>query len=340
MIRALLIVLVLVTPTFAQRFPTTDSDEVNAILQSSNTVFYSRSTMPPAYQFDGGVHNVFYNISADPTEQRTGPGNHFEFPWKEAAGIHPNSTSKTTGIKALSLPVRNGKYLPIVYWTQQVGRYPAVRWIFPVGTEILECLFIADGNTWYPFELRRRTRLEDSWGAEVYSPIRDQNDLPGRMALLRRTETIEDAKHVRKAFRTKATHYALPPINRLDVHRVLSGTFYDVTGNRFGLTASNAFNLVPDKYFGAFAGSDTDSCMDCHQDTMKSVDLFDRARDWYGLVRGDDAIISFHPFEKSSISSNGTRRPIVMNRLMIQKGMLAKYNPRIHSKEFYSQRRR
>lgn len=320
---------------FSQTFPSTDSEEIAAIVQDPRTFFYDDSVIPPAYQHAGGLHDVRYNISADPNE-RVGHG--FEFPWRSSAGSHPQSKSKTTGIKALLLPPD----LPVVYWTEQRNGHPVVRWIFPRNTEVLECLFIQDaGKTWYPYELRRRTRLKDTWGIAVYAPIKTRDDLelhvPG-IKLTSQTNIMRDPKHVRKAFHVRQREFILPTIPAATVRKVLSGTFQEITGERFPLTARERFSIVPDRYFGAFAGDDENSCVTCHSDTAVSVRAFDRGRDWYGRIRGDDGILSFHPFAKSSISRNGFTVAARINPQLKSRGMVAKFNPSTHTKENYRQR--
>jgi hypothetical protein len=307
--------------------PRVDDEDVDRMIRNPS-FYYTSSTIPPAFQFDRGVHYGPHNFSADSREP---VGNGFEFPWKLPAGLSERSRSQVKAVKMVVLP---GK--PIVWWSS--GGW--VRWVFPRRTSIFECLFLVDPTTkqWHPFELRQRTRTNGDWDTAVFSPVAEPTDIAAaigrKVSLLRRKSRIRSSHPDRTAFDVTATYWELPPLSRQETIRVLSRPFADVTGARVPLTSRQSFSIVPDGFM-PHVGSDGDHCMDCHNDTMRSVDTFARTRDWYGLIRGDDGILSFHPFDGSSISSNGTRRPITINRTLLARGFVARYDRRVHLRADY-----
>jgi hypothetical protein len=62
---------------------------------------------------------------------------------------------------------------------------------------------------------------------------------------------------------------------------------------------------------------------------------FDAARGWYGHVRGDDGIFSFHPIDPSRISRNGATIQPLLNRHLVEAGIVAAYDPARHPGDLY-----
>lgn len=60
-------------------------------------------------------------------------------------------------------------------------------------------------------------------------------------------------------------------------------------------------------------------------------------RGWYGRVRGNDAIFSFHPIEPSSISYNGADQQVRFRQSFVHAGMIEKFNITKHREDFYQE---
>ena len=88
-------------------------------------------------------------------------------------------------------------------------------------------------------------------------------------------------------------------------------------------------------YEGAFLPVSRQECRRCHEQIDQQVRVFERNRDWYGRIRGNDEIFSFHPFEPASISPNGFNRTVNMRQELVNAGLLAKFDPAKHNERFY-----
>jgi hypothetical protein len=102
-------------------------------------------------------------------------------------------------------------------------------------------------------------------------------------------------------------------------------------------TTDAPFHIVPARYDAGFIEVDQLSCMRCHDTVNQHVNDFDFGRDWYGRVRGSDGIFSIHPFDPSCISYNGISLPTRLNQSLISAGLLAPFDPQIHSTAVYHQ---
>jgi hypothetical protein len=102
-------------------------------------------------------------------------------------------------------------------------------------------------------------------------------------------------------------------------------------------TTDAAFHIVPARYDAGFIEVDQVSCMRCHDTVNRHVNDFNFGRDWYGRVRGSDGIFSIHPFDPGCISYNGTSVPARLNQSLMHAGLLAQFDPRVHSTEIYHQ---
>ncbi len=299
-------------------------------------LYFDERDFPPACQFDhlGPVsfHSVAYNISAEPRE-RYGNGNR-EFPWGKTGGL--DKVQGAAAFKFLRLPP--GK--PIVWWREARKYY---RWRFPNGASVGEVLTMrcADGQ-WRPFEVRLRHRGETSWHVEILKPYPTADELAAEVKRLRpdwsrdpqlaaalaelaaprleRSELVD--RHPQPAFqRETRSRHVLPDFgDDLAVALLERPAFSHATGDTwagsdcFAPTAKKP-SIVPVGYQGHLLGSDDQACATCHDTTHKSVDDFDAGRDWYGLIRGDDGIFSFHPAKPGCISYNGFPRPVAMRHI-------------------------
>lgn len=355
-------------------FPKVDDKATQAVLDDPALLLYTDREMPRAYQiWDGllrGVHAVRYNISADGGEP-FGNANQ-EFPWGDPGGLH--RTNGTTAFRFLLLPERNGQKLPVVWYPKQRpgDAQPGYAWIFPVGTTIGEVLLLRgpDGRD-YPFEVRTRTRENGSWEMDAFRPFPTPESLSDRIKEIEPTweaqpvlrsavATLEGRgryrvarlvdQHPRRTFDQQSFLDELPPLPAALVAKLLtSTTFKSALGTSWreagkliaaSPTTQSAFHVVPANYDAAFVVVDHESCMRCHDQVAAHVDTFDMPRDWYGRVRGSDGIFSFHPFDPSSISTNGSSWPVRMRPALVQAGIVARYDPARHPKELYQEMRK
>jgi hypothetical protein len=251
-----------------------------------------------------GVHNRTYNISADKPRERFGNPN-LELPWK-TGGLDdcPNAGS----YKFYRLPPDGS----ITYWRDGRGAY---QWRYPDGTLFGEVLTVDDAT----FEVRTMVKHEGEWQFHVYRPFGQRSEI----------EEFIVAEET-KADRLRNEH----PVRIIDevaladdvelkpeaVQQVLARPFREVTdvvfaesesGKRcYAPTASKQGQIVPVRYQGGFFHGQT--CVQCHQTVGKSADELQPGRDWYGVVRGSDSVLSFSIFDDRCASRNGISQPVIL----------------------------
>lgn len=104
-------------------------------------------------------------------------------------------------------------------------------------------------------------------------------------------------------------------------------------------TAQGASSLVPHQFFGGLIPMTQKSCMNCHDSAGRHVDNFDphpsqmyasapgdarRARTWYNGVRGDDGILSFHPFSADAVARGANTDANALNRCLVENGLVVR----------------
>lgn len=319
-------------------------------LKQKDLIFYNDEVMPPAYQdWDGGlqgVHSPSYNISAVRGEP-IGNANR-EFPWGSPAGLHESPNFKA--FRFVSIP--DGK--AITYWRERLPRDSSRSyvWEYPAGTTFGEILLVTDpeGYDW-TFELRTRTRTDKGWTMNAFRPFTTQAELAARIKQLvpNWSETPELAKIVKGeaekeetrqlsnqhdliTFNSTALVTYLPAIDAKLVRKLLDTPFKSALGQEwkkgadgveaFAPTTDAAFHIVPKNYKGGFVEVSSNSCMRCHDTTLKHSRDFQPSRDWYGRVRGSDSIFSFHIFEPGSISYSGFSVPTNIRQELVNAGLL------------------
>ena len=316
-------------------------------------------------------HNAEYNISGDYLEQIKGHGKggnaNIEFPWNNPGGSGNNIG--ITNIKFINLP--EGK--PIVYFNNvldkdnwpSIGRsipQNGVSWIYPVGTVFGEALTVKGPQGLYIFELRLRYRQQEHWEIAIYRPYITINDLikliekyePQSDIVEKLTNNLQkitqkrfyDPEHkTQLAIDVKGFEYVLPDMSENLVHNILTQTeFVNCNGSEFykddniqvfAPTTRQDFSIVPKNYEGNFAGADSNSCNNCHKHTEVACNRFDAPRQWYGRVSGSDKILSFHIIDLSSVANNGETLPIRFRKEFVNAGIVEKYDPQKHTREYY-----
>lgn len=168
------------------RMPCVLDPTLAAILESTDTMFYDRTTLIPGYQDSFGDDVVaptgFRPNTIDPELINLAvPGGHnwilmeqelgaFHFPFGQPGGFGP---ADGAAVDFWHVPRAGGALLPVVWWfrepTELTHRY---EWMFPKGTVFGELLYVrAPDGQLHVFEIRTRTRELDGWRADVYRPF-------------------------------------------------------------------------------------------------------------------------------------------------------------------------
>ncbi len=323
---------------YRQFLPATEDDWLQSIF-AGELLFYTDKEMPRAYQLDAGAHSPSYNISAKQPTEPYGNAN-VEFPWGHPGGMHrsPNASA----VRFVQLPG------PILWWQEQLVRrgWPiqsmAMRWEYPEKTTFAEILLVHDAqNQRHTFEVRTRTKRQGVWRANVFRPFTTRAELdavledrlppmkldPPRLTVGRLKSTQPD--HV--VIDRTAVLDELPELSPVLVRHLLNRPFKSALGEEwirqgdtpgYAPTTKAPFHIVPKDYDGAYLEIATKACMTCHEGVIEHVDKFDYRREWYGRVRGDDAIFSFHPFEPADISHNGFSKWPRVRQSLVDAGLL------------------
>jgi len=247
----------------------------------------------------------------------------------------------------------------IEWWQEYVPpdrQGTTIRWEYPAGTIFGEILTVhAPSGGDYTFELRTRAKQSDgTWKVNAYRPFNTPKELATAVkrvdpkwrddaqtaALVRHLEappapniwTLQD-RHPRPVLQPhQAQIDHLPPLDEKLVTRLLTrspfhsalGQEWQVVNGIAGHAASTKadFHVVPRGYTAAFFSVDSKGCMACHDSAGKHADDFEPFRDWYGRVRGDDRIFSFHIFDPGSIDYNGISRQVRFRPELVNAGLL------------------
>lgn len=347
--------------------------EMRKVLSDPNLILYTDDEIPRAYQFWSGdlpgVHLANYNISANGSEP-FGNGNR-EFPWGHPAGTH--RTTGVEAFRFLSLPKdKDGKIQPVVWFRKRLPGDGTMgyAWTYPVGTVVGEVLAMTgpDGLA-YTFEMRVRTREYGYWDVDVFRPFPTASALSRRIKELRpdweqdenlvkvvnhldspvemKSLRLVDSQPAKRTFDQTMGIDSLPAIGDTKlVGQLLTSTpFKSSMGEvwresssgvkTYAPTTKAEFHVIPAKYDAGFVQVDRTSCMRCHDSVAHNVSEFNPGRDWYGNIRGSDAIFSFHPFALESIADNGFGRAVRMRPEFEKAGIVAKYDPDKHPGSVY-----
>jgi hypothetical protein len=355
--------------------PHVEDEAVRQLLADERLILYTEAEMPRAYQdWDGalqGVHSAYYNISADGNEP-FGNGNR-EFPWGGPAGTH--RVENLTSFRFLRLPLdEQGRPLPVVWYRQRMPRDTTAgyAWTFPVGTVFGEVLRqrAPDGKQ-YTFELRLRYREYGKWTVDVLRPFPTAKDLARAIEqrrprwranepLAKLVEHLQSPLDMQRhkltdqhptliSFKQSMGIDSLPPAgdDALVVELLTQTPFRSALGEEWrrsiggvracAPTTEAPFHIVPGKYDAGFVDADSISCMRCHETVGQHVREFQPGRDWYGRIRGSDAIFSFHPFCPTCVSDNGYGRTVKLRPELVKAGLLEQYDTERHPADVYQQ---
>ena len=316
-----------------------------AVLRSPRLVLYTRAEIAPAVQSSNGVHSARYRLGPD---RRGLFANSFEHPWQEPAGT--DTAADVFVLRGFLLPLRgDGRPWPVAVWreTQRTAprddsRFARLSWTFPAGTVFVELLCRREGGWVAPFRLNMRTKTNDAAGSvdafrphETWRELRDDLAARGLDALAAQLDRPMAAgvrissKHPVKSVEASGVVEVIDayPIE-LAAAMAMQRPWPSVLGAHWRRTPAGvvvdapAGGIHPRNWRGIFE-IDSRSCARCHQSAGRSVAFFDLGRDWYGSVRGDDHILSWHPFDASCIGGDGFSRGFVVSRAMAAAGLVA-----------------
>jgi hypothetical protein len=169
--------------------PPIDDAVLRDVLDSSDTMFYDRTTIIPGYQDSYGDNREF-PVGFRPNTINPGliavPTGHkdlfvrigeFNFPFGRTGGI--DDASNTFVVDFWRLPRSGGKLLPVVYWKREPSNFTRRwEWMFPAGTVFGEMIFITDSSgRSHVFEIRTRTRGISSWTVDAFRPFTSASEL-------------------------------------------------------------------------------------------------------------------------------------------------------------------
>lgn len=342
--------------------PILEDDDANALLHGDELILYDTATIPPAYQHQNGngrtsatFHSPSYNISADPSDRNLPHGNGgnagVEFPWKVGK---PGGAHNSPAVQSIK-----GFYFPgpaAVFHRDVPGRVGTrnttilLDWVFASGSVFVEVIYQRIKSQDVVFEVRTRSKVDDTWEFDVFRPFASAEDLASALeemgegkyraaaiADLRANKSLPlmrlvDAFHSRKnAFDATSEVYQLPPIKTDDVLQLLDREFVSTFGMPFKAEShapsndTKYVNLVPPLYHGAFVSptGTTGDCMSCHESAGHHATEFQN-RGWYGRVPGSftEKINSWHPVTPSSISYNGGSRTVRLRQDWVDAGLI------------------
>jgi hypothetical protein len=368
----------------AARVPCIVHGAVRETYESVQTFWYDKASLIPGYQ-DSFGDNIETPIGFRPNTIDPGlinlavPGGHaqifqslgtFHFPFGTPIGPVDN-------VKVVDFwrPGRdaNGTPLPVVHWQRDPNGYThRVEWMFPAGTVFGEALFLDEGGTLYPFEIRTRTRGVDGWTNDIYRPFPRAADLADAIEKAGGTSTalvalVAQLRGTTLApYQLKNTNFpgafptrdagidVLPALTGADadlIHQLMMTTPFrsargipwkEASGKvAFAAGAAGRGNIVPKGYNAAAVEVTEASCDVCHRDAGRPFETWYDNILAYGELWGNDEIFTWHPFTAANfvdaqgkvVNFNHDNR--VIRADMKAAGLVAPYKPAMHPQNVY-----
>ncbi len=165
----------------ASLMPCIADPELVQLFESTDTMWYDKFSIVPAYQ-DSAGDNVTFPVGLRPNTIAPNlivTGGHaaffselgtFHFPFGRPIGSKSDSAAV---VDFWHVPRKNGAILPVVWWQYKPNSFTwRYEWMFPVGTVFGEMIYSIDGDgQWWPFEIRTRTRGLNGWTADAFRPF-------------------------------------------------------------------------------------------------------------------------------------------------------------------------
>lgn len=310
-------------------------DSKDGILQKirndKRLLIYTEKEMPKAYQDWNagalhGIHSPSYNISAAKPKEKFGNPN-VEFPWGKPAGTELVSDDNISSFKFLLLPRNESIKITRKYLAGDSR--PSYTWEFPKGTIIGEVLQHYYEDNYYTFEVRIRKKDDNEWKSNAYRPFATLKEFANfckenKHDLYYHDKQVQQSHQV---FKGDVVTTSLEEIPLSLVKKSLKQDFVNVLGQEWhndahAPTTDAKFHIVPKNYQAATIAVSSNSCMRCHETTLKHASELEPFRDWYGRVRGSDGIFSFHPFDPSCISHTGIYQGVEIRKSLIDNGVV------------------
>jgi hypothetical protein len=274
------------------------------------------------------------------------------------------SLPKDASGKIQSIPISTGMDQLHLWW----------QWQYPNGTMIGEVLFISDGSNLLPTEVRVRTRYAGGWAVNSFRPFPEAAALsaaikarrPGWASNPQLAQVVQQidgtdgltpkrltATGLVGTFDQDGVIDVLPDFGDAAlVRELLTGTTFvsaygavwrqNGTATAYAASTASDLSIVPKSYTVGLIEVRESSCVRCHQETGRELEQFYPGLTLYGEVWGKDNVFTFHPFDESYYpqldldSGSGVQDNRHMNPKLTAMGLIAPYDPAVHTGPFYT----
>ncbi len=319
--------------------PEVESEELRAIFADPWTMYYDHETMPRVVQHRalGPLRVYSQDYQFNSFGNQTNPAN--EYPWKIGGGLHGVDREDIDVVKFYWHPDRQ----PVEYFYAtrrnfyaNVVREQMIDVECSVDSVFGEIIALVRDGRSYVIEVRTLTREADVWRPTTYRQHNETTEMANMLWAIGYQEladsignlpiherTLVDPLHDPPAITAKFIEVDLPQLPEDAVRKLLDAPLREVVYPS-EITASVS-QVIPAGYRPAHVGVDRSDCMKCHKHAGNHVLMLGWRGDGYGYESGGSkdgegfGIISFHPFEPSSI--NGIPR---INQRLIASGHLRK----------------
>ena len=227
--------------------------------------------------------------------------------WRSPGGLNASPKAQWRSAKAVFLPSKINVFRGSLTMPG-AGELPVWRWTYPDGTIFADMLIRVQADVEFPFELRIREKANGKWDdGTAYRPFASVDDLPkgSRKATWVVKSDRDERLDLLGVQQLEATAWEIPAIDPVSVR----GKFKP---SRVVVTAKDGTGFAPHGYSGNMV-----SCNKCHQ-------LAGKASAYASTFRGDDGVLSFHPFDDSSVSRNGIANQVYFNPEVSKDGPFGK----------------
>ncbi len=326
--------------------------KLQSLFGDAHTYWYDATSMQPSYQETGSPgggardNAHWHDLIADTgsTDPNTNPevgakavydetNKHWRFPVATTAGAD-NSTNLYT-VDFLWLPIdASGNTVAIPISTASDSLHLWWQWQFPNGTLLGEVLFVQNGSTLLPCEVRTRERFPAGWATNVFRPFPEAAGLvaaikaarptwatsPSLSALVLQLQSSTTftpltltATGLTGSFNQTGVLDQLPDFgdDALVTQLLTTTTFVsayqavwrqtgDQTQQAFApSTATTNLSIVPNNYQAGLIAVNETSCSRCHALTGQELANWYPGLTLYGDVWGTDNVFTFHVFDES-----------------------------------------
>lgn len=337
---------------FGIKLPSTQDDTLKNLLYSSQTIYYK---LPQTYQFFQPSTVVEHkNLTLGTTHQTVTKevfGFYFSsylpefnannlFPWETTFGLNlitsdPNNPYGS--INFIHLPQNK----PVVVLNET-----PIKWIFPEGTTAAEVLYVKNQNEKFIYEIRTRTKFNDTWEPNVYRSIANNKELeqyvnsgiPAKKYLFLRNPQEDEV------FKAEGFVERIPNLTEEQTKQLLALPFKNVTQESWSESCTTPcsdqyFSIFPKDYSLGLITIDSESCSNCHRQTQITVNrlvpkepLIYKNPEKVGNIRGSDGIFTWTPLDINTAAkdANDTKQ-VYLRRYDRDNKIVTLYDPILHS---------